>query len=187
MSAGLIPFCKLAGQAHFLFQKTFTGRKVGYYIDFGGGSNPGETATATAAREFVEETATLFFSEDLKNARRTELTVRVQSQQVLTMLSETLNKHPDWWSKRRPNANGKQKDWQTFFMQVSHRDVEPLNIAWQFDTTNRFKKRRELHWVSGDQLLQFYAEEPRRLWKRVRELERGPDIVKAITTSLQVT
>ena len=37
MGAGVIPFAVDAGEIQFLFQKTFSGRKVGYLIDFGGG------------------------------------------------------------------------------------------------------------------------------------------------------
>jgi hypothetical protein len=43
MSAGLIPFCVNEGKVHFLFQKTSSGRRAGYLVDFGGGADDGET------------------------------------------------------------------------------------------------------------------------------------------------
>ena len=53
MGAGVIPFAVLDSEVFFLFQKTFTGRKVGHLIDFGGGLGAGEDYQETAIREFV--------------------------------------------------------------------------------------------------------------------------------------
>ena len=36
MGAGVIPFAVAEGKVSFLFQTTFSGRKVGHLIDFGG-------------------------------------------------------------------------------------------------------------------------------------------------------
>ena len=65
MGAGVIPFTVIDDEVYFLFQKTFTGRKVGYLIDFGGGLGEGEEYRETAVREFVEETETMYFSNDV--------------------------------------------------------------------------------------------------------------------------
>ena len=78
MGAGVIPFAVFNGEVIFLFQKTFTGRKVGYFIDFGGGLGEGENYRETAIREFVEETETMYFSNDVQQARRTVESVNNQ-------------------------------------------------------------------------------------------------------------
>ncbi len=180
-SAGLIPFCRKSGQTFFLLQKTFTGRKVGYFIDFGGGSNPGESQKQTAAREFVEETETLWLSDDIDQAVRSPERIASQAAQVLKLLESTLATHPDWWSRRQILDQEKPKEWRSFFVEFAYKDLDPLNTAWRLDNNRRFKKRRELHWIESSQLLHFYNAEPERLWKRVRQLERGPEIVRAIT------
>ncbi len=41
MGAGVIPLVVKDGEILFLFQQTFSGRKVGYLIDFGGGLGVG--------------------------------------------------------------------------------------------------------------------------------------------------
>jgi 8-oxo-dGTP pyrophosphatase MutT (NUDIX family) len=66
MGAGVIPFSVSEGKVYFLFQTTFTGRKVGYYIDFGGGLDAGENFREAAIREFVEETETMYFSDNVQ-------------------------------------------------------------------------------------------------------------------------
>ena len=70
MGAGVIPFAVHGNEVSFLFQTTFTGRKVGHLIDFGGGLGPDEGYRETAIREFVEETETMYFSDDLQQASR---------------------------------------------------------------------------------------------------------------------
>ena len=49
--------------------------------------------------------------------------------------------------------------------------MDPLNRLWAGDLRGRFKKRRELIWLSSDALLGICRESPERLWKRVRQLE----------------
>ena len=78
MGAGVIPFTVKDHKVNFLFQTTFTGRKVGYLIDFGGGLGVGEGYWQTAIREFVEETETMYFSDDVQKASRTEERIRQQ-------------------------------------------------------------------------------------------------------------
>jgi len=65
MGAGVIPFSVCDKDVYFLFQRTFTGRKVGYLIDFGGGLGADENYQEAAIREFVEETGTMYFSDNL--------------------------------------------------------------------------------------------------------------------------
>ena len=78
MGAGVIPFAVSGGEIRFLFQKTFSGRKTGYLIDFGGGLGTGEDYRETAIREFIEETETMYFSDDLREASRTVERIRNQ-------------------------------------------------------------------------------------------------------------
>jgi hypothetical protein len=100
MGASVIPFAVIDGKVNFLFQRTFTGRKVGYLIDFGGGLGADEDYRETAIREFVEETETMYFSDDIQQARRTVESVRKQIPIVEALFDETLTAHPDWWCRR---------------------------------------------------------------------------------------
>lgn len=180
MSAGMIPFSVFNNDVLFLFQKVFSGRKEGYLIDFGGGGNEGESYQQTAMREFVEETETLFFAQDLNTARRSPENVAAQLPLMERLFTRTLNEHPGWWCKRHEGEKEIPKDWRTFFIEVDYRDVVPLNTAWANDSEGRFKKRRELHWLSANDLLEIYREEPERLWKRVRQLVGAEKTIEEI-------
>ncbi len=79
MGAGVIPLAIKNGELLFLFQKTFSGREIGYLIDFGGGLGDGEDFRATAMREFVEEAETMYLTYDLKAAQRSEGRVMKQA------------------------------------------------------------------------------------------------------------
>jgi len=183
MGAGVIPFAAIDGEVNFLFQKTFTGRKVGYFIDFGGGLGEGENYRETAIREFVEETETMYFSNDVKQARRTVESVKDQTPIVEALFDETLAIHPDWCCRRAPGNPLKPKQWQTFFIEFPCRDIEVLNREWETDTVSRFKKRRELVWISGSELLEIYDHAPDKLWKRVRQLEKAKETIQSIVQS----
>ena len=180
MGAGVIPFAVLDGEVLFLFQKTFTGRKVGHLIDFGGGLGAGEDYQETAIREFVEETETMYFADDIRQASRTSDSVDSQIPVVSALFSKTLEAHPDWCCRRAPGNPLKPKQWKTYFIEFPYRDIEALNREWETDTIGRFKKRRELVWVSGDELLEIYGRTPDKLWKRVRQLESARETIISI-------
>ncbi|MGB5439717.1 MAG: hypothetical protein WBN57_00855 [Gammaproteobacteria bacterium] len=183
MGAGVIPFALIAGEVNFLFQKTFTGRKVGYFIDFGGGLGEGENYRETAVREFVEETETMYISNDVKQARRTVESVKNQIPIVEALFDETLSAHPDWCCRRAPGNPLHPKQWHTFFIEFPYRDIDVLNREWETDTVGRFKKRRELVWLSGSELLEIYDHAPDKLWKRVRQLENAKETIHSIVQS----
>jgi len=180
MGAGVIPFTVVDGHVSFLFQTTFSGRKVGYLIDFGGGLGAGEDYRDTAIREFVEETETMYFAEDIQQARRTVERVNRQIPVVESLFDKTLSVHPHWWCKRAPGNPLNPKLWRSFFIEFPYRDIEELNRLWAQDTTGRFKKRRELVWLAGSELLDIYDHTPDRLWKRVRQLENARETVHSI-------
>ncbi|MCU7935242.1 MAG: hypothetical protein KZQ99_10225 [Candidatus Thiodiazotropha sp. (ex Dulcina madagascariensis)] len=180
MGAGVIPFAVNDGSVSFLFQTTFTGRKVGYLIDFGGGVGAGENDRGAAIREFVEETETLYFSDDVRQASRSVERVRHQIPIVEALFDETLAAHPDWWCRRAPGNPLRPKRWKTFFIEFPHRDIRALNRQWEADKVGRFKKRRELVWVQAEELLAIYENAPGRLWKRVRQLENAPEVIQSI-------
>ena len=113
MGAGVIPLTVHDGEVLFLFQKTFTGRKVGYLIDFGGGLGDGEDYRATAVREFVEETETMYLADDLSVACRSEERISQQVANVEVLFEETLSAHPHWWRRRAPGNPEKPRDWRT--------------------------------------------------------------------------
>jgi 8-oxo-dGTP pyrophosphatase MutT (NUDIX family) len=161
---------------HFLFQSTFSGRKAGYLIDFGGGLGPGEGCVEAAAREFIEETETMYFADDLRQESCRVGQVSQQVTLVEALFDKTLSKYPDWWCQRIHT----KKSWKTYFIEFPYRDVDELNLEWRNDDRGRFKKRRELSWITADALLSIYETCPERLWKRVRQLDRAPDLIRNI-------
>ena len=183
MGAGVIPFTVVNGAVCFLLQTTFSGRKAGYLIDFGGGSGPAEDFRETAIREFVEETETLYFADDVSRASRTVESVQRQIPIVRNLFDETLSVHPDWWCRRAPGNPDNPKVWRTFFIEFPDRDIDALNRAWAADEIGRFKKRRELVRVAGRELLALYDHAPEKLWKRVRQLESARETISAILLS----
>jgi len=183
MGAGVLPFAVNDSKVYFLFQKTFTGRKIGYLIDFGGGLGAGEDYRETAIREFVEETETMYFSDGVQQESRTAESVENQIPIVAALFNETLAAHPDWWCRWAPGNPIKPKLWKTFFIEFPYRDIDVLNREWEADTVGRFKKRRDLVWVSAGELLAIYENVPAKLWKRVRQLENATETVQSIVQS----
>lgn len=183
MGAGVIPFAVSEGVVYFLFQKTFSGRKTGFLIDFGGGVEPGDDARDTAIKEFVEETETMYFSDELDTACRSAARIDAQIPVVAELFDRTLSAHPDWWCLRASINPLKPKQWKSYFIEFPYRDIEPLNLQWQYDDQRRFKKRRQLHWVTADDLLAMYQHAPDKLWKRVRQLQDAPETIRAICHS----
>lgn len=180
MSAGVIPFCVKDRQVLFLFQKTFSGRKAGRLVDFGGGGEPGESRRHTAIREFIEETESMYFSDDVRSARLTPGSVQAQMPVVEALFDRTLGRHPGWRCRRGPGSSGRPKDWETFFIEFAYRDVADMNREWELDAGCRFSKRRELVWVAADTLCGLYEQSPDRLWKRVRQLINATTIIRSI-------
>ncbi|MBL3588406.1 MAG: hypothetical protein JMN24_01265 [gamma proteobacterium endosymbiont of Lamellibrachia anaximandri] len=183
MGAGVIPFAVSDCKVYFLFQTTFTGRKTGYLIDFGGGLGVDEDYRETAIREFIEETETMYFSDDIQQASRSVERVMNQTPIVEALFDETLSVHPDWWCRQAPGNPLNPKRWKTFFIEFPYRDIEVLNREWEADMVGRFKKRRELVWVAAGKLLTIYENAPNMLWKRVRQLENATETVRSILQS----
>ena len=180
MGAGVIPFTVTDCKVYFLFQSTFAGRKAGYLVDFGGGPGTGEGYRETAIREFVEETETMYFSDDVRQASRSVERVKKQIPIVKALFDKTLAVHPDWWCKRAPGNPLYPKRWKTFFIEFPYREIKELNQEWEADKVGRFKKRRELVWVAAGELLSIYENSPDKLWKRVRQLENVTETVRSI-------
>ena len=184
--AGVLPFALHEGRAQFLFHKTFSGRRAGLLVDFGGGAQAAETAFETAAREFVEETEGLFLSPEIRRASAAGSEYRRQFREMQALLARTQEAHADWWCRRRVQPGKQEREWCTYFVEVGYRDVTGMNAAWEADAGRRFKKRRELLWVPADRLLEIFARQPDKLWKRVRELETAPNVITAIRRVLEV-
>ena len=178
--AGVSPFAVHGQHVRFLFQKVFSGRKAGHLIDFGGGIGDGESARQCAMREFVEETETMYLSADPVRARRTPQSVEAQLPRIAALFDATLSAHPDWWCRRAPGKPHRPKDWKTFFVEMPYRDPAWMNRAWRDDRTGRYKKRRELIWIPASELMAIYASDTARLWKRVRQLEHAPTLIRRI-------
>jgi hypothetical protein len=184
MGAGVIPFCVKDGQVLFLFHKTFSGRRAGHLVDFGGGGEPGESHRQTAIREFIEETETMYLSANTGTARITRKRVQAQIPVLEALFDRTLQSHPDWWCQRVKGRNGKPRDWKTFFIEFEYRDVTDMNLAWKLDGGRRFKKRRELVWLPAGSLSDIFEHSPDRLWKRVRQLANAKTMIRTITGSM---
>ena len=180
MGAGLIPFCVKDRQALFLFHKTFSGRRAGHLVDFGGGGEPGESHRQTAIREFIEETETMYFSGDIHAAELTQESVKAQTPLLESLFDRTLRSHSDWWCRRGEGSKGKPRDWKTFFIEFGYRDVTDMNREWELDAGKRFSKRRELVWMSADTLCDIYEHSPDSLWKRVRQLVNAKETIQSI-------
>lgn len=178
--AGVIPFCVSDRQILFLFHKTFSGRRAGHLVDFGGGGEPGESHRQTAIREFIEETETMYFSANIHAAALTPESVQIQIPLLESLFDRTLRGHPDWLCRRREGRKGKPRDWETFFVEFEYRDVTDMNREWELDAGKRFSKRRELVWVSADVLCDIYEYSPGRLWKRVRQLVKAKETIQSI-------
>lgn len=178
--AGVIPFAWVDGTSCFLFHKTFTGRRAGLLVDFGGGSEAGETQYQTAAREFIEETEAMFFTDSCNDNRNTQTQMKSQYQLMLQMIENTQSEHPQWWCRRGSVTDDKPRDWKTYFVEVNYRVPDDMNAAWAEDNDGRFKKRRELLWLTAEQLLDVFDNRPETLWTRVRELDGASDIVRTI-------
>jgi hypothetical protein len=183
--AGVIPFAWLDGNACFLFHKTFTGRRAGLLVDFGGGSQSAENQYQTAAREFIEETEAMFFADSCNADSDTRMQTESQYRLVLKMIEHTQSQHPEWWCRRGRVNDAKPRDWKTFFVEVDYRDIDDMNTAWAEDKHQRFRKRRELLWLSADQLLDAFDNRPETLWTRVRQLEGASDVVRAIVREVE--
>jgi hypothetical protein len=183
MAAGVIPFCVRDGGVHFLFHQTFSGRRAGYLVDFGGGGRDGESYRQTAIREFIEETETMYFSADVRGVIRSEARVKEQVSLLERLFERTLGEHPDWWCQRTPGKKIPPKDWRTFFIEIDCRDPADMNREWEEDAGRRFSKRRLLLWLPAAELLDIYANAPQRLWKRVRQLEGASDLIRDIVES----
>jgi hypothetical protein len=183
MGAGVIPFCVTNGKVYFLFHKTFSGRRAGHLVDFGGGGREDEDYQQTAMREFVEETETMYFSQNLKKARITEQRVQSQVRLLKELFDRTLGEHPDWWCERRNSDKGRPKDWRTYFIEIDYRDLTDMNQEWRDDAGRRFIKRRELVWVASGELLGIYHRQPHRLWHRVRQLKKAKRTIRSIMSS----
>lgn len=178
--AGLIPFARRGDAVEFLFHRTFSGRRAGLLVDFGGGSRPGESQSDTALREFIEETEAMYLAADIGQVDRSERFVRAQMPLLRQSFARTQQAHPHWWCRRRPAAGKPPRDWKTFFVELEYRDPTPMNRAWAEDGGRRFAKRRELIWVPAPELLAIFQQTPERLWTRLRELEDPLPIIREI-------
>jgi hypothetical protein len=179
--AGVIPFAWVDSTARFLFHKTFTGRRSGLLVDFGGGSLAGETQYQTAAREFIEETEAMFFADSCNDDSARRMQREKQYQLMLQMIERTQSLHPQWWCQRDSVNDDKPRDWKTYFVEVDYKAPDEMNAAWAEDKHQRFKKRRELLWLSAEQLLDVFDNRPETLWTRVRELKGASHIVREIS------
>ena len=176
--AGVIPFAVEQGLTRFLFHKTFSGRRAGLLVDFGGGSRPGESHAQTAAREFIEETESMYLSDDTDVISGHAF--QSQYRLMLRLIEHTQRQHPYWYCSRNSKNETRPRNWKTFFVEVEYRDPTRMNQAWAQDTSGRYKKRRELVWLTAEQLIAIIDSSPQSLWKRIRQYQGLREVVLAI-------
>ena len=99
--AGVIPFSTAHGKVQFLLQTVFSGRKTGYLNDFGGGLGKGEDYRAAAIREFVEETETMYFADDVAHAWRSRERIESQLPRVAERCGIRMASRSKWYSGDR--------------------------------------------------------------------------------------
>jgi 8-oxo-dGTP pyrophosphatase MutT (NUDIX family) len=178
--AGIIPFTRDGGRLRFLLHTTFKGRRKGLLVDFGGGSHADESAAATAAREFIEETEGMYFGDKRGYRQMKRGEFARQQRLMLDRIGSSLEQHPGWRCERLTRPGKEPRIWQTFFVEIDYRPVEDINRAWADDERQRFRKRRELIWLPAPQLLDCYRAHPERLWTRLREYQGVEEIVADI-------
>lgn len=178
--AGLIPFAVRGGTVYFLFHKTFSGRRAGLLVDFGGGGCKGETLYQTAAREFVEETEAMFLSGGFREIIKPEAHKKSQFRLLQTLLDSTQREHPDWWCERCYPNGRRARTWKTYFVEVEYQELDGMNREWAQDETGRFRKKRELLWVSSQELLDIYGDKREQLWTRLRQLGSARTVIQSI-------
>ena len=127
----------------------------------------------------------MFFSDsdaEIKIAQRTPDRINRHLILMSQLFNQTLSAHPDWWCWREPGNKTPPKDWKTFFIEVHYRDLNDINREWALEDTpnSRFKKRRELHWLEADYLLDLYDSQAEKLWKRVRQLINAKEVIENI-------
>ena len=84
MGGGILPVALHNGQLHFLFGEEFDERK---WIDFGGGSKPGESLIQTATRECCEELDGFFGSaNELKQLIKNHLVLKQSLERYTTFI-----------------------------------------------------------------------------------------------------
>lgn len=131
-------------------------------------------------REFIEETETMWFADNLEDAQITSSRVHGQMALVKPYFERALAEHSNWHCRRINPKTGDYKDWITYFVEFEYKELHDMNDAWRKDSGNRFKKRRELFWIPGNELLDICTHHPGRLWRRLRQLEDLPAKVESI-------
>ncbi|MCB1760925.1 MAG: hypothetical protein KDI68_14235 [Gammaproteobacteria bacterium] len=178
--AAIIPFASDRGRLRFLLHTTFTGRRKGLLVDFGGGGRTGESAAATAAREFVEETEGMYFGDTRGYLQMRSGEIARQQSLIQRRIEATLAQHPGWQCQRQASGGKITRTWQTFFVEIDYRPVTELNRLWAEDDEQRYRKQRELIWMPASRLLECYRAHPERLWNRLREYQGVEEIVEQI-------
>ena len=142
--AGCIAYSSVGGEVRFLFHSmTFVegakkqSKKLGYYMDCGGGGHIGESIAKTAVREFHEETQWVF-ADHIAAASGTKRD-HVIEDQVRFVESQT----PLW------------TDYACLFLPVPYISPEVLLEPWNNGKTE--EKPRRFHWLSYDELAQCAA------------------------------
>eukprot|EP01118_Nematostelium_gracile_P001063 TRINITY_DN1105_c0_g1_i1.p1 TRINITY_DN1105_c0_g1~~TRINITY_DN1105_c0_g1_i1.p1 ORF type:complete len:183 (-),score=57.40 TRINITY_DN1105_c0_g1_i1:88-636(-) len=148
--AGILPFAIHDGEMYFLFHRTFVGKKMGTLIDMGGGisKEDNKDIKRTAAREFSEETAGLYFSEDPEadaeflhqdNMTESDMQQGRVVRECTERVFEMLQKQPVW-------VFGGYK---LHVLEIPYHDLKALNKAFE-----KAPKKREFLWVHVNDIIQ---------------------------------
>lgn len=185
MGAGVLPFSIKQGEVLFLFHTTFSGRRAGSLIDFGGKGNDGESHRDTAIREFMEETEMMYLSDNFKCPVKDQQGILAQTRLLQDLFDRTLQDHPDWYCQRSATPGKATGSWTTFFIEFGYKEVNGMNREWKRDGGRRFVKRRKLIWITADELQNILVSSPERLWKRVQKLDGMENMIQKIVQHKQ--
>lgn len=153
-----MPYCVEGDKVYFLFQETKGGKKEGYLVDFGGGRKKGEDDSLMhcAAREFTEETAGLFTTDDVKTLT-TELgntnehdaawdpIIKKEVEKCLELVN--VANHRGYVATTDLN----QRWYASYAIQLKNCDLALHN---EFFGNKAMRKVRVFQWVEGSVLLQ---------------------------------
>lgn len=182
--AGVLPFAvDERGAVHFLFHRTFRGKKQGSLIDWGGAVDATDWMRGpmwTAAREFSEEMEGLFYSDDPIGEPNPRGNIGADTTRTYEALQACHNAHPRWSVSH--SFFHAHYNYRLFFLQVDHRDVGRMNARFAAEcrpgARGGFHKRRELVWIDAHTLMDHLRSTDGRLFVRLHTL---PGLARRIT------
>jgi len=146
--AGILPFTIHNSQIVFLFHQTHRGKKVGFFVDFGGAIDVNDVDSFyTACREFNEETAGLLYlsKRELENIKilGTEKEIAKNVKQATEIMYQEL-KNVHKWMIEHPFSGYK------LYITPIQRYMDASVLNKYYETA---EKKRTFSWIKIDDLI----------------------------------